>query len=137
MPEYEAAAPPELSSDAETEQRFRDRAQAFGIEQRTIERMALSPSRALACVEEARRRGTGPGLAVHMFDAGDDPSQGRKVRGPNLYAESSCMECGGDRFVVVDTRAPVQSAWMTEHKITASADEIEVYAPCPACGAEV
>lgn len=134
MLEDKAAAPSQPDSSAEIEQTFREKARNFGIEQRTIDRMAMSSKRALACVEEARRRGTGPGLAVFMFDAGDDPNSDKpRPMGTNLYADVSCQTCGGDRFVVVNTRKPVQSAWMREHGITPSSDEIEEYAPCPSC----
>lgn len=83
---------------------FRAAAFALGISGETVARMAKSPERALACVEETARLGKGPGLAVHMFDAGDWP---RAPKGQSMNAHApvtSCSTCDGDRFVLVALR---------------------------------
>jgi hypothetical protein len=116
---------------------FRTLALNEGMTGETVERLAKNPSRALACLEAAMHKGAGPGLAVHMFDAGDHPSKReRTTPRTNLHAApSSCQICGGDRFVVVSTRVPQQSAWMKEHGIEPNeAELIEEYGPCPKCG---
>lgn len=125
------------SSRLTPKMRFRADGIAFGISSETVERMALSPERALACLDAARKRGGGPGLVVHMFDAGDWPGRNDTPTpsGTNLAARATdCQTCGRDRFVVVSKRRPQTSQWMKEHGITANADEwIEEYAPCYSC----
>ena len=128
----------ESNSFVEQQEDFRKIARDFGITGETIARMALSPDRALACVEAAQAKYAGPGLAVHMFDAGDPPTQRDRKQGPktNLAAPiPDCDVCGGDRFVRHSERAPQMSAWMREHKISPNVEElIEVLRPCPNCG---
>jgi len=124
----------ESSSIQSLTEDFQAAARAIGITGQTISRMSLSPERALACVHEANKRGAGAGLAVHIFDAGDWP-QKPKERGTNLAVESKCAQCGGDRFVVVNTRQPVQSSWMAERGIQPTSEAIEEYAPCKSCNA--
>ena len=113
---------------------LRTEAFALGITGETVARMSHSPERALACVQEAVRRGGGPGLAVHIFDAGDWPRE-PKSSSTNLHAPAGeCQTCGGDRFVLVARRPVVQSIWMREHGITPPADSaIEEMAACPDC----
>ena len=83
---------------------FRAAAFALGISGETVARMANSPERALACVQECERLGKGPGLAVHMFDAGDWPKERKsssKDTRMNAFAPpSDCALCDGDRFVM-------------------------------------
>ena len=56
----------------------------------------------------------------------------------NLSAPATaCTTCGGDRFVVVSLRKPVQSPWMKERGIEVAGDAtLEEYAPCPDCNAQ-
>jgi len=86
----------------ETEQRLRERARALGLSSRSIERLALSPTRALACVEATIQRGGKPGLAVRMFDDGDDPHVASEGAMTSPYAVVEVLEpnaYGGERCI--------------------------------------
>lgn len=49
-------------------------------------------------------------------------------------ATTACVTCGGDRFVVVRLRSPVQTMWMWERNIQPAHDSFyEEMAPCPDC----
>lgn len=76
-------------------------------------------------------------LAKHWKRVHEESS--KPVRGVNLSAPAlECETCGGDRFVVVATRKPTQSAWMTAHSIKASETAmIEEMAPCYSCATDV
>jgi len=59
-----------------------------------------------------------------------------KPAGANLHSTVDCKSCGGDRFVVVSLRAPVQSSWMREKGIKPRTDlPIDELAACPDCNA--
>jgi hypothetical protein len=74
-----------------------------------------------------------------MFDAGDWPEKPKPAFATNLHADiTNCQTCGGDRFVVVSIRKPVQSTWMQERGLNASTESMyEEYAPCPDCGPDI
>jgi hypothetical protein len=73
-------------------------------------------------------------LAKHWLRVFEESN---RERGTNLAPRlEPCATCNGDKFVLVSLRPPVQSAWMTEHGITASKEGIEEMAPCPDCNAE-
>jgi hypothetical protein len=63
--------------------------------------------------------------------------EAERPKGTNLSAVTECQICGGDRFVTVEMRKPVQSQWMREHGITPPVSAgSEVVAPCPSCNAK-
>ena len=130
----------EIEDDAfkREQHNFKTLALNEGMTGESVDRLAKNPTRALACLEAAMQKGAGPGLAVHMFDAGDHPSK-RERQAPktNLHAAvTQCEVCDGDRFIVDHVREPQQSAWMHERGIEPNRDEVlEVYVRCPKCGA--
>jgi hypothetical protein len=69
----------------------------------------------------------------HRVDAeAERPTVGRTNQ---QAAPTDCATCGGDRFVVYQTRPAQQSAWMREKGIVPKG-EIEEYAACPDCNAD-
>jgi hypothetical protein len=63
-----------------------------------------------------------------------------KQRGQTNQAVSSkddCPTCEGDRFVVVSTRQPFQTAWMKRHGHQIGESCYEEWAPCPDCNATI
>jgi len=66
----------------------------------------------------------------------EDARRARRSQQSNLAADVSCKTCGGDRFVLVATRKPVESTWMQEKELKPRG-EIEEMAPCPDCNAGV
>jgi hypothetical protein len=76
-------------------------------------------------------------LAKHWTRV-ETESQRKPAHASNLSVRpSKCSNCGGDRFVVLFTRKPVESDWMRRHKITPSEHLLEEYGPCPDCGPTV
>ena len=71
-------------------------------------------------------------LAKHWLRVFEESN---RSQGTNRSVSTECSTCGGDRFVVVSMRRPVQSAWMSEHGIQAPGDLSEEMAPCPDCNA--
>lgn len=66
----------------------------------------------------------------------DEPAQntGQRMASNRSAPATTCATCGGDRFVVVALRAPVQTPWMKAHGLKPSIEHgIEEYAPCPDC----
>lgn len=75
-------------------------------------------------------------LAKHWVRVFEEANRTPALASNRSAPVSECVTCGGDRFVVVGTRPPLQSPWMKEHGITPPANaSIEEMAPCPDCNA--
>jgi hypothetical protein len=76
---------------------------------------------------------TPPALAKHWRRVAEEAS--RPKGGTNLRAaDTHCSLCGGDRFVVVGSRAAKETDWMRAHSVKVSEGAvIEEVAPCPEC----
>lgn len=61
--------------------------------------------------------------------------EAERPKGTNLSVVGECQTCGGDRFVVVATRKPFVSPWMTERRIKPQNLASEEVAACPDCNA--
>jgi hypothetical protein len=79
---------------------------------------------------------TAPALAKHWKRV---EAETERPRGTNQFtSRDECTTCGGDRFVLVATRKPIQTEWMRLHKIEPSKTHtLEEWAPCPDCNAVV
>ena len=67
-------------------------------------------------------------MSEYVGDTAPGPGTNREAK------PTSCVTCGGDRFVTVRLRSPEQTAWMNEHGIKANPKEFyEEVAPCPDC----
>jgi len=76
---------------------------------------------------------TAPALAKHWQRVAEEVE---RPKGTNLNAPATtCATCGGDRFVVVQTRPVTASVWMKEHGIEPPEGAVEEeWGPCPECG---
>lgn len=73
-------------------------------------------------------------LAKHWKRVEAEVARAPRSTNQSAVSHDDCSTCQGDRFVVVSTRAPVQSEWMRQREISASKDaSLEEYAPCPDC----
>jgi hypothetical protein len=121
------------------DERLRKELNALGAREFEIVALSMDPLRGHAALEFAINKGAENPVAyaIKIFDNPDwQPSGETKRRATNVAVDVECKTCGGDRFVVVSTRAPMQSPWMKERGITPPADErIEEMAPCPECNA--
>ena len=112
--------------------------QALGASDVEIIIFEADPQRANAAIDAAEGFGA-DNIVRYALKLFEDPSfKARKpARGANLNSYSECQTCGGDRFVVVGTRPPMQSMWMYERGIQPTGEGIEEVAPCPDCGTEL
>ena len=110
----------------------------LGAREFEVVALTMDPERGWAALQYAIEREAERPIqyAIAMFDNPNwRPSGETTRRGTNQPApDVACQTCGGDRFVLVSLRKPMQSAWMKERGIEPSETEmIEEMAACPDC----
>lgn len=98
---------------------------SLGAREFQIVALMADPTRAMAAIAEAQRRGVEHPVpyALTLFDDPSwTPKESRVPRLTNLAVDRNCVHCGGDRFVEVTNDPSVLYG--------------ESYAPCVYCNAD-
>ena len=76
-------------------------------------------------------------LAKHWKRVEAELERQRGATNQSVTSQDDCPTCQGDRFVVVATRVPLETAWMEKHGHKIGSSCYEEWAPCPDCNATI
>lgn len=125
-----------MSTNDNTPLILRGELEKLGAREFEVVALTMDPGRGLAALKVALERGAEHPLsyAIKLFDNDDwQPSGETKRHATNVSVSVECKTCGGDRFVLVGSRPPTISPWMTERGIHPQGLMTDEMAACFSC----